>query len=159
MAHQLATRPPVYPSFRVLGMIFIDSVPFRRGQKLSEEDKKGPTAKVVKTPEELDAMKLKEKVNLNMTHARVMVLDWDMPRWDGTLVAPPTVLLRAREPTSEQSQAFVDRRRHDRLLGWQDYNEENGRFIRDSIDIEGHHFSIFKEEYVSARPMPAPVWK
>lgn len=96
-------------------------------------------------------MKLKEKVNVNMTHARIMVSFWDLPRWEDGLQAPPTILLRAKEWFNrDPSKSFVDFTREDRLLGWSDYNEEHGNFIKDIVDIEGHHFSIFNFDYVSS---------
>ncbi|KAL7619669.1 hypothetical protein AAE478_010210 [Parahypoxylon ruwenzoriense] len=159
MAHQIAkaacgsgdgTSTPQAPRFNVLGMVFIDTIfPGR----LAELRGPQPDEPVLLTPEQSKAMKLKDKVNLNMTHARMMVRFWDMPRWraDGPdLTAPPTILLRAKEFVGrEPSETFVDYVREFRLLGWDEYNREHGGFIRDVVDVEGHHFSIFEMNNLS----------
>ncbi|RYP12828.1 hypothetical protein DL766_009912 [Monosporascus sp. MC13-8B] len=80
MGHQLATAPSHAQKFRVLGMIFIDSAYPRY---LADEHKVElplPSEPIAKTPEEMETMKLKEKVDLNMTHARMMVQHWDLPK-------------------------------------------------------------------------------
>jgi hypothetical protein len=150
MAHQLAARPRGKgPNFRVLGLILIDSVCPDGVQHMTG----WPSEPVLKTRDELAPMTLREKVDLNMENARVMVKRWDMPEWDG-LAVPPTVLLRAKEPVDHENQAFVDKARADELLAWGPYNEEHGLFIRDVVDIEGNHFTIFKEDYVRTRAHP-----
>jgi thioesterase domain-containing protein len=148
MAHQIATDASITPKFRVLGIVMIDSVGPRKISDIAGAAKFWPTERVDKSPEEVRAMPLKDKVDLNMTHARVMLQRWDLPKWNGQSV-PPTILLRAKDPVDGEAQSFVDIARHDRLLGWGPYNEENGHFIRRVVDINGHHFSIFHEEYVS----------
>ncbi|KAI1459756.1 alpha/beta-hydrolase [Annulohypoxylon moriforme] len=135
-----ATSTPA-PKFRVIGMIFIDTVfPLRLGEL------RGPlaTEPVYLTPEQSKAMVLKDKVDLNMTHARMMVAEWDVPRWEG-LTVPPTILMRAKEFVSnDPSKTFVDYVREFKLLGWDEYNAEHGNFIQDVVEVEGHHFSIFE---------------
>ncbi|KAH9906007.1 alpha/beta-hydrolase [Xylariomycetidae sp. FL2044] len=158
MISQLLSRPrPGRPQFRILGLIMIDSVyPRRLGEVRDAELPEGP---IVKTPEELAAMKLRQKVDLNMTHARVMVRDWELPRFAGRSQQqqqqpPPTILLRAREPTTAAKDRFVDYAREFRMLGWDEYNEKNGGFIRDVVDVDGHHFNMFefdKIEDISAK--------
>ncbi|RYP73998.1 hypothetical protein DL771_003309 [Monosporascus sp. 5C6A] len=143
MAHQLATAPSRARKFRVLGMIFIDSVCPRQLVEGHKVELPLPSEPIVKTLEEMEAMKLKEKVNLNMTHARMMVRHWDLPKWEGIAV-PPTILLRAKEHVESESQIFVDHTREKRMLGWEKYNAEHGNFIKEVVDIEGHHFSIFE---------------
>ncbi|KAI5863823.1 alpha/beta-hydrolase [Durotheca rogersii] len=169
-------RTPV-PKFRVLGMIFIDTIFPRR---LAELRGPLPTQPLLLSPEASRAMKLKEKVDVNMTHARMMVGSWAIPRWapssssaastssgsdngndDGGKEddeegaeprppAPPTILLRAKEFVApDSSKAFVDHVRDFRLLGWDEYNAANGGFIREVVDVEGHHFSIFKDEHLT----------
>ncbi|KAI1100555.1 alpha/beta-hydrolase [Jackrogersella minutella] len=156
MAHQIAlagrrssgnnrssgASTPAGPKFRVIGMIFIDTVfPHR----LVELRGPLPTEPRFLSAEESKAMKLKEKVALNMTHARMMVQFWDIPRWkeDG-LEVPPTILMRAKELVSDDpTKTFVDYVREFKLLGWDEYNEENGNFIKQVVEVEGHHFSIF----------------
>lgn len=151
MAHQLATDTsnPKRPKFRVLGIIFIDSVYPRRFSEFPELAGLIPAGRIVKTPAELKAMKLKEKVDLNMAHARVMVQTWDVPQWKGVKV-PPTILLRAKQYVVQSKTSIVDHSRQDRLLGWEAYSKEHGDFITEVVDIEGHHFSIFEERYVSS---------
>lgn len=162
MAHQIAlaarkgkgssnpgsgTSTPRAPKFRVLGMIFIDTV-FPR----SLADLRGPLPEdpVILSAEESKAMILKEKVNVNMTHARMMIQYWNLPKWEDGLEVPPTILLRAKEAVStDPSKSFVDYVRDFRLLGWDDYNEEHGNFIKGIVDVEGNHFSIFDIENVS----------
>jgi thioesterase domain-containing protein len=151
MAHQLATDTSITPKFNVLGIVMVDSVCPKKVADFPGLAKVWPMERVDKSPEEVKCMKLKDKVDLNMTHARVMIQRWDMPKWDGTPV-PPTILLRAKELVDGTTGSFVDHSRHDRLLGWEPYNKENGGFIRDIVDIQGHHFSIFEEKYVSEVP-------
>ncbi|KAI0892972.1 alpha/beta-hydrolase [Annulohypoxylon nitens] len=153
MAHQIAlagqkgnsaassgTSTPAAPKFRVIGMIFIDTIfPLRLGELRGVL----PTEPVFLTPEQSKAMILKDKVDLNMTHARMMVMKWEVPRWEG-LKVPPTILMRAKEFVSDDpTKTFVDYVREFKLLGWDDYNKEHGNFIQDIVEVEGHHFSIF----------------
>ncbi|KAI1076027.1 alpha/beta-hydrolase [Whalleya microplaca] len=149
MAHQIATTAP-RPKFRVLGMIWIDSVSPGR---LAEVRGTGlPAESIVLTPEASADMKLRDKVDLNMTHARMMVQTWELPRWGKEkrgLEVPPTVLLRAKEFVGNPEKKFVDYPREFRLLGWDEYNEEHGRFIKEVVDVEGHHFSIFEMDNIS----------
>ncbi|ORY60810.1 Alpha/Beta hydrolase protein, partial [Pseudomassariella vexata] len=147
MAHQLATNTSRKPKFRVLGMVFVDSVFPKRLADIPDLQNVLPTGRVTKSPAELKAMKLREKVDLNMTHARVMVQKWDVPQWNG-LQVPPTVMLRAKEYVSHSGHTFVDLTRQHQLLGWETYNDSHGNFIRAVLDVEGHHFSIFHHENV-----------
>ena len=107
------------------------------------------TAKpIVKTPEELEAMPLREKVDLNMTHARMMITHWDMPDWTGREAEiPPTILMRAKELVNKEGNAFVDYAREYQLLGWDNYHA--GSWIKEVVDLDGHHFNIFEDKYVS----------
>lgn len=158
VAYQIATDASITPKFRVLGIVMIDTVCSRKLSEFPEMSKFWPTQRVDKSPEEVKAMKLKDKVDLNMTHARVMLQRWDKPKWDGKPV-PPTVLLRAKESVNYSSGSFVDYARKDRMLGWGPYNEENGNFIRKVVDIEGHHFSVFAQDFVSAASRAGSWWK
>ncbi|OTA75928.1 hypothetical protein M434DRAFT_266372 [Hypoxylon sp. CO27-5] len=133
---------PAAPKFRVLGMIMIDTIFPKR---LAELRGTLPSKPRFLTPEESKAMVLKEKVNLNMTHARMMVSFWNPPEWKDGLKVPPTILMRAKEFVSKDpSKTFVDYVREFRLLGWDEYNEEHGNFIQKVVEVEGHHFSIFE---------------
>ncbi|KAI6083495.1 alpha/beta-hydrolase [Hypoxylon rubiginosum] len=145
------TSTPKTPIFRVLGMIFIDSIfPLRLAELVGPL----PEEPIILSGEHSRTMKLKDKVDLNMTHARMMVRFWQVPRWrwrDEAVPVPPTILMRAKEfvnrnPADDQS--FVDYTRDLRLLGWDDYDEEHGHFIRDLWEVNGHHFSIFDHKYL-----------
>lgn len=95
-------------------------------------------------------MKLKEKVDLNMTHARMMARKWVIPKYEGIPI-PPTILLRAKENVVSASQTFVDHARTYRMLGWEKYMEQVGKkFIDEVVDVEGHHFSIFEFDKVNS---------
>ncbi|KAJ2996087.1 hypothetical protein NUW58_g1083 [Xylaria curta] len=149
VAWQLANRPPnsSRPKFTVLGMIFIDSVYTRWLGVL--RDMPDPTAQPIKkSPEELKAMKLREKVDLNMTHARLMIARWDLPDWEGREAEiPPTILMRATELVDKDGRrSFVDHSRELRLLGWDLYH--GACWIKEVVDLGGHHFNIFEEKYI-----------
>ncbi|KAI1184760.1 Alpha/Beta hydrolase protein [Nemania serpens] len=148
IAWQLANRPrsSTRPKFTILGMIFIDSV--YTGQLFKIRNMPDATAEpIVKSPEELKAMPLREKVDLNMTHARMMVARWDMPNWEGREdEIPPTILMRAKELVRDDEKAFVDHAREFRLLGWDRYH--GARWIRKVVDLDGHHFNIFEDQYL-----------
>lgn len=155
VAWQLANRPAdsSRPKFKVLGMIFIDSVYTKRLYEIREmpELDAGP---VVKSPEELKAMTLREKVDLNMLHARMMIGHWDMPDWKGReKEVPPTILMRAKELVQKNGESFVDYARDFRLLGWDLYLDKQASWIKQVVDIEGHHFNIFEDRFVS-EPIP-----
>ncbi|XXH01951.1 hypothetical protein Hte_008314 [Hypoxylon texense] len=143
------TSTPKTPIFRVRGMIFIDSIfPLRLAELVGPL----PGEPVFLSAEESRKMKLKDKVDLNMTHARMMVRHWEVPRWkwgDEDIPVPPTILMRAKEFVSrDPEQNFVDYTRDLRLLGWDDYDAEHGHFIRDLWEVNGHHFSIFDIKYL-----------
>ncbi|TGJ86321.1 hypothetical protein E0Z10_g2450 [Xylaria hypoxylon] len=148
VAWQLANRPAdsKRPKFKVLGMIFIDSVYTKRLYEL--RNMPDLTAQpIVKSPEQLKAMPLREKVDLNMTHARMMIAHWEMPDWKGREAEiPPTILMRAKELVREDGQAFVDYSREFRLLGWDLYH--SARWIKEVVDLDGHHFNIFEDKYL-----------
>ncbi|KAI0409109.1 Alpha/Beta hydrolase protein [Xylaria palmicola] len=148
VAWQLANRPAdsTRPQFKILGMVFIDSVYTKWLDEL--RDMPDPAAEpIVKSPEELKAMPLREKVDLNMTHARLMVARWELPDWEGREAEiPPTILLRAKELVHEDGQTFVDHSRKYPMLGWDKYHD--GRWIKEVVDVDGHHFSIFHETYI-----------
>jgi hypothetical protein len=130
-------------------MLFIDSVYPKRLFELRKmpDLAAGP---IVKSPEELKAMKLREKVDLNMTHARMMVSYWKMPDWKGREAElPPTILMRAKELVQENGESFVDYARDLRMLGWDLYLDDGGAWIKEVVDIEGHHYNIFEDKHVS----------
>jgi hypothetical protein len=69
---------------------------------------------------------------------------------------PPAILLRAKEyvhprgPDSTSVICDIDRSRHKRFLGWEDYSY---KFIRTVLDVEGHHYSIFEGKNVIRQPL------
>ncbi|KAI1811620.1 Alpha/Beta hydrolase protein [Poronia punctata] len=150
VAWQMANRPAdsTRPKYRILGIVMIDSVYTKRLYDLRDmpELNAGP---VEKTPEELKAMTLREKVDLNMYHARLMIRDWEIPDWKGREAEiPPTVLLRAKELVQDENKRFVDYARDLRLLGWDLYLDKEASWIKEVVDIDGHHFSIFEDRYL-----------
>jgi thioesterase domain-containing protein len=157
MAHQMATAKsrPGRPRFNVVGMVFVDSICPPTHPSLVAKTGPGPSPtvptpqRIVRSPEEFKAMALPEKVDINLNHARLMVASYELPDWEGQAV-PPTILLRCHETVFHGDKvSFVDHCRGMRQLGWEGYSEDNGGFIKTVMDIEGHHFSIFKEENVS----------
>lgn len=128
----------------------VDSMLAPRGAVTTDAQKLQQLGRVTdRTPEQIRALELKAKVDVNMTHARRMVARWEPPRWQAAgKRPPPSILLRAQEAVDGPTPSFADFARGDRMLGWGPYNEENGRFIRGVVDVRGHHFSVFKDEYV-----------
>ncbi|KAI8631857.1 alpha/beta-hydrolase [Xylariaceae sp. FL1651] len=150
VAWQLANRPAdsTRPKYKVLGMIFIDSVYPKRLIEIRNMPEL-TAAPIVKSPAELSAMKLREKVDLNMMHARMMINHWKMPDWKGREAElPPTILMRAMELVQKDGQSFVDYARDFRLLGWDHYLNDGAAWIKEVVDIQGHHFSIFEDKYL-----------
>jgi len=159
IAWQLANRPAdsPLPKYKVLGMIFIDSVYTKRLYDIRDMPDFSAEP-VTKTPEELKSMTLREKVDLNMFHARMMIGRWEMPDWKGREnEVPPTILLRAKELVQSQGKSFVDYARDLRLLGWDLYLDKDAKWIKEVVDIEGHHFNIFDDQYVS-HMLPYPFF-
>jgi thioesterase domain-containing protein len=87
------------------------------------------------------------------------------PKATNTLTPPPAMLLRAREPVPPPPQTKpgikrvidVDLTRERRFLGWEDYKT---KFIRNVLDVNGHHHNIFKDHNVSCIPAVFPhMWR
>ncbi|KAI0099776.1 Alpha/Beta hydrolase protein [Nemania sp. FL0031] len=148
VAWQLANRPAgsTRPKFKVLGMVFIDSI-FTKDLVKLRDMPDANAQPIVKSPEELKVMPLKEKVDLNMTHARMMITRWEIPDWTGREAEiPPTILLRAKELVHQGAVDLVDYTREFRMLGWDGYH--GGSWIKEVVDIDGHHFNIFEDQYL-----------
>ncbi|KAI2631236.1 Alpha/Beta hydrolase protein [Xylaria nigripes] len=148
VAWQIANRPAdsTRPSFKILGMILIDSICAGRIGEIRDMPD-AATHPVVKTPEELKAMTLREKVDLNMTHARLMIARWKMPDWTGREAEiPPAILMRAKELVRQDGRSFVDHYRDFRMLGWDSYHR--GSWIKDIVELDGHHFNIFEDKHL-----------
>jgi hypothetical protein len=69
------------------------------------------------------------------------------------LLPPPAILLRAREPVPEppcqpgvRNVTDIDLARDRRFLGWEDYQF---KFLRNVLDVNGHHHNIFDQKNVS----------
>lgn len=62
-------------------------------------------------------------------------------------ICPPAILLRAMDsvPVDSDVPSRVDLVRHDRSLGWDDYQQD---FFEEIVDVPGHHFSIFAFENI-----------
>ncbi|KAK8082719.1 alpha/beta-hydrolase [Apiospora saccharicola] len=156
MAHQIATQPSGdssadrRPRFNVLGMVWVDSqCPRAASEGIIPADKQLPAEVVQRPRAELDGLKLVDKVGLNMLNARIMVQSWEKPRWENDAV-PPTILLRARESYADPNSSFVDHQRGHRMLGWEGYSKEHGDFVREVVDVEGNHFSLFEDDKIIA---------
>ncbi|KAI1819923.1 Alpha/Beta hydrolase protein [Xylaria intraflava] len=148
VAWQLANQPAdsTRPRFKVLGMVFLDSVYAGRLRELRNMPSSAAEP-ITKTPEELAAMTLREKVDLNMTHARMMIANWHMPDWTGREAEiPPTILMRAKELVQEDGTSFVDYARHFSMLGWDQYHR--ACWITKVVELDGHHFNIFADQYL-----------
>ncbi|KAI1260296.1 alpha/beta-hydrolase [Xylariaceae sp. FL1019] len=149
VAWQMLNQPTnsTRPKYRVLGMVFIDSIcpkeifEDRNKHVISDEP-------VLKSPEELKDMVLRDKVFLNMANARAMIKRWKMPDWNSRLSEiPPTIMLRAKEFVGDGTEV-VDHHRDSRFLGWDRYLDDGGAWIKDIVDLDGHHFNIFDGEYL-----------
>ncbi|KAK8020069.1 hypothetical protein PG990_005207 [Apiospora arundinis] len=157
MAHQIATQPSGdgsadrRPRFNVLGMVWVDTQCPRPASEVPALADKHLPAEVVQKPRaELDGLKLIDKVGLNMLNARIMLQTWEKPAFREAPV-PPTIMLRARDRYAEDpSSTFVDHQRGNRLLGWEAYSAEHDNFLREVIDVDGHHFSVFEEQNITA---------
>lgn len=156
MAHQIATQPSGdgsadrRPRFNVLGMVWVDTqCPRPASEVPALADKHLPAEVVQRARAELDALKLLDKVGLNMLNARIMIQAWEKPAWREAPV-PPTILLRARDRyAADPSSTFVDHQRGNRMLGWEAYSAEHDGFLKEVVDVDGHHFSVFEEQNVS----------
>lgn len=101
-------------------------------------------------------------VQYAMAQTDVLIKKWEPPSWaaeDGQLkklVPPPAIMLRAREAAPEPEQIEegegvmlvndIDVCRKRRFLGWEEYE---AKFIRNVLDVNGHHHSIFEVRNVS----------
>ncbi|KAK8088402.1 hypothetical protein PG997_003363 [Apiospora hydei] len=156
MAHQIATQPTGdgsadrRPRFNVVGMVWVDSQCPRPASEVAALAEKQLPEEVVRRPrEELEGMKLLDKVGLNMLNARIMLQSWEKPKWERDAV-PPTVLLRARESYADPASSFVDYQRGHRMLGWEAYSKEHGDFFAGGGGCGGSHFSLFEDDNIIA---------
>lgn len=99
---------------------------------------------------------LRRKIHSSIKNARAMLASWQPPKWEAQAESmdrmqqdlkrmrnpPPAILLRASSALTKANEpvAVVDVFRHDRVLGW---NEYDMTFIRVVWDIPGDHYSVF----------------
>jgi thioesterase domain-containing protein len=99
---------------------------------------------------------MRRKIHSSIKYARAMLAAWQPPKWDSQAEnmdrmqkdlkrmqnPPPTILLRASSALTKANEpvAVVDIFRHDRVLGWSEYDMT---FIRVVWDIPGDHYSVF----------------
>ena len=80
MAHRIAIARRdggTGAKFLVKGMVFIDSICPNFSPEMRA---RLPGDPIILSAQESEAMKLKDKVNVNMTHARMMVSFWELPK-------------------------------------------------------------------------------
>ena len=152
------------PTLKVRGMVMIDSV--------FPQPTRDPRVKVKPFMDFAVGSQpaVRAKVERCMETSRSMIRTWDIPSWKkgitdlsssglqlGFSRPPRTVLLRARDPIpvgfSDQKEGLVcetDLSRQHERLGWEEFEECEGKFIVSVRPINGHHFSIFEEENVSS---------
>ncbi|KAF5631790.1 polyketide synthase [Fusarium sp. NRRL 52700] len=83
--------------------------------------------------------------DLAMADARRMIQAWTPPVWDEGR-RPRISLLRAKKAVpSADGTDLVDWSREERNLGWDMYDKN---FFADVVDIEGHHYEVFKFEFI-----------
>ncbi|KAL3420509.1 thioesterase domain-containing protein [Phlyctema vagabunda] len=115
---------------------------------------------------------VKATVQYAMEQTDRLIETWQLPTWipnpndslmtNGavhgtvkTLSPPPAILLRAREAAPPPPQATegvedvndIDLCRSKRFLGWEEYEP---KFIRNVLDINGHHHNIFDEKNIAS---------
>jgi hypothetical protein len=157
MSRLVADHPLSNP--RILGLIMIDSV-FPHPRTLSSP----PIIRSVPFQVDFDEHvrpDVRAMVQYAMAQTDVLIEKWDLPSWTAEdrqlkkLVPPPAIMLRAREAAPEPEQTDgegvllvndIDVCRKRRFLGWEEYET---KFIRNVLDVNGHHHSIFEVRNVS----------
>lgn len=157
------------PRYRVVGIVMVDSVCPTVTRDLSRLP--GGTKRVVPFRAGFDAntkQETIERVQWCFSEAIRALGSYDLPAWgegrgDGprtsvhdvsrtqisqpAIACPPAILIRAEEPVpvEDGEVSFVDTRRDDGALGWNEYQEG---FFRDIMSTPGHHFSVFAWENI-----------
>lgn len=156
---------------QILGLVLIDSV-YPCPQNVPD------TVEKVNYEAEFEAhvkQDTRARVEYAMIQTDGLLDEWRPPAWetapestDGLngetarhrILPPPAMLLRARDavPLPQNRPGMtrvvdVDLSRARRFLGWEDYPT---KFIRNVLDVSGHHHNIFKDPNVSPRPTHCP---
>jgi thioesterase domain-containing protein len=136
---------------KIVGMIFIDSVYPRQ--------KPGQTKKIAHhkaTFSSYTSETTKTAVRKSFDQAVEMIGKWELPEWSSAqgIVAPPTVLLRARDRVPIDSEdeesgcvSRVDIHREERKLGWEYYGYP---LVEDVLEVNGHHYNIFDMDNIDS---------
>jgi len=168
MARIAADNPLDNPP--IVGLVMIDST-FPRPLNLAPDVKSVPYEVAF---DEHVKPEIKAMVQHCMTQTDGLIGAWQPPSWESStavrgsntasnrdpngsvdtkLLPPPAILLRAREPVPERARLSgvrnvtdIDLSRDRRFLGWEDYPS---KFIRNVLDVNGHHHNIFDQKNVS----------
>lgn len=78
-----------------------------------------------------------------------VIQEWQPPVWTGNQQRPRVSLLRAVEslPTVSKRAHVIDIYRHDRTLGWDEYDNE---LLTETVDVKGNHFDMFSFQHIPA---------
>ncbi|CZR46251.1 uncharacterized protein FPRO_11698 [Fusarium proliferatum ET1] len=121
----------------VIGILMVDTI---YPHRFSSEKRKMPS-------EDSKEGKNKNQIlaDLAMADARRMIQAWTPPVWEAGR-RPRISLLRAKKAVpSPDGTDLVDWSREERNLGWDMYDKD---FFADVVDIEGHHYEVFKFEFI-----------
>ncbi|KAK2923862.1 hypothetical protein FoTM2_016019 [Fusarium oxysporum f. sp. vasinfectum] len=124
-------------NIEVIGILMVDTI---YPHKFSSEKRKmpGEDSKEGKNKNQILA-------DLAMADARRMIQAWTPPAWEVGR-RPRVSLLRAKKAVpTENGTDIVDLSREERNLGWDMYDKN---FFADVVDIEGHHYEVFKFEFI-----------
>jgi hypothetical protein len=168
MARIAADNPLDNPP--IVGLVLIDST-FPRPLNLAPDVKSVPYQVAF---DEHVKPEIRAMVQHCMTQTDWLIGNWHPPSWESgspaqgshpagngdlnasvgaKLLPPPAILLRAREPVPEPARqpgvrnvTDIDLARDRRFLGWEDYPF---KFLRNVLDVNGHHHNIFDQKNVS----------
>jgi hypothetical protein len=168
MARIAADNPLDNPP--IVGLVMIDST-FPHPLNLAPDVKRVPYEVAF---DEHVKPEIKAMVQHCMTQTDWLIGNWHPPSWESSsaaqgsnpagngdlnasvgtkLLPPPAILLRAREPVPEPTRqpgvgnvTDIDLARDRRFLGWEDYPF---KFLRNVLDVNGHHHNIFDQKNVS----------
>lgn len=122
---------------RVVGILMIDSVSPVRPAGFHGLVAPTKTSEEGKTKNEILSQRC-------MAEARRMVVEWNVPAWQGRYAGrrPKMVLLRATNciPTDGPGIHGLDVDRNDAILGWGRHDEAMFEHV---VDVQGHHFDLF----------------
>lgn len=132
------------PNLRVAGVVMVDSY----------HPRAFPSFSAPSFAEKLDVfLPTKPEIRGNtfeaFKKAKSQIGTWQMSGWDN-FKPPPTILIRATEiaPVEEGLNGLLDpsgKTATDGVHGW---SQVHHRFIEETYDVKGHHFSIFSHANV-----------